>query len=716
MPLVVTVESGPGGKRRFEVHGTTGAIGRDASCAVILDDPERHVSRVHCNIVERDGGYFLTINSKINSVLVNGRAFRFGQTTQLQDKDTILIPPFELKVALSSGSAPATLVAGGGIVSPKATPGAAVPISPISPVAPLAPRAPASTTDWFADGTDFSRTASGDPLGVADLVHRAPPPAPLGPDPFAQAAVRKTGLVDGVAGLTGVFTNLVPQAANPLVDIVNAGATGMFKAMNTPAAQSPSVGGGPLGLSPVGGAGTGSLSALGLNPVNEPSPLSALLAPAPSGNHALAGGGGGSSIDAILGIGGGSALSDPLGLGALGGFGGGAAGGAAPVSVLAPAPTAGGLVDFGHHAQSGSAAIDHVHDVNLPFVPPAVVGRQAASAPLTSVPAKPAPAIAPQSFGPAHTADSIDDLLAGLDGLSAMPTAAPLAPVAPAPSPISADAGEFIDLSDGAWPTAVTPAPFVSPLPEDIFAEDTFPGNAAVKPVVAAMAMPVAAPVATPVPVVVVPLAAPVAAPSPSAVDAALVAAFLEGVGLTDIKIRPEEQVAFMKLAGEIVGVSVAGVIGLLVARSEMKKELRADERTMLASQNNNPLKLMSDTGEAMSYLFDPSARAFGKFLPPVQAVADACADLQAHELAMVAGVRAAVEGSIKRFAPATLEKQFEKKLKGGLLTNRNAKMWEAYLEYYAKLDEDMTDNLDRIFERDFLSAYTLQVKQLRKP
>ena len=668
MPLVVTVESGPGGKRRFEVHGTTGAIGRDASCAVILDDPERHVSRVHCNIVERDGGYFLTINSKINSVLVNGRAFRFGQTTQLQDKDTILIPPFELKVAMSSGAPTASVLSG--IAGPKALPGAAVPLAPLAPLAPPAPPVPAAipalavgsgaraapaphTADWFAAGADFSRTLIGDPLGVADLVHRAPPPAPLGPDPFAQAAVKKTGLVADMSGLTGGFSKMMPQAANPLMDIVNAGATGMFKAMNAPP---------PLSSPPMPSSGS-----LGLSPVSR----------------------GGSSIDAILGIGGGSAMADPLGLGALGGFGG-----------------------------TGSAASDHVHDVNLPYVPPAVVGRQAPES--RPAPASLVVAASPTTaFGPAHTADSIDDLLAGLDGLSAMPTAAPTVPTAPALAPaaprspsVSADAGEFIDLSDAAWPqpTALspTPAPFVSPLPDDIFAEDTFPGIAVAKPAAVPMAMPVAAPI------VATPVAAPVAAPS--AGDASLVAAFLDGVGLSNITIPPAEQAAFMKLAGEIVGASVAGIIGLLVARSEMKKELRADERTMLASQNNNPLKLMSDSGEAMSYLFDPSARAFGKFLPPVQAVADACADLQAHELAMVAGVRAAVEGSIKRFAPATLEKQFEKKLKGGLLTNRNAKMWEAYLEYYAKLDEDMTDNLDRIFERDFLSAYTLQVKQLRKP
>lgn len=134
----------------------------------------------------------------------------------------------------------------------------------------------------------------------------------------------------------------------------------------------------------------------------------------------------------------------------------------------------------------------------------------------------------------------------------------------------------------------------------------------------------------------------------------------------------------------------------------------------MLASRANNPLKFMGSAEEAVRFLFDPAAANANAFLSPVQAIEDACSELVAHELGLVAGMRAAVIGAIRRFEPATLERNAGKV--GALLPmSRKAKLWDAYVEQYATIELEMADNLDRLFEREFLTAYTDQVRRMNK-
>ena len=188
--------------------------------------------------------------------------------------------------------------------------------------------------------------------------------------------------------------------------------------------------------------------------------------------------------------------------------------------------------------------------------------------------------------------------------------------------------------------------------------------------------------------------------------------AFLEGAGLAQHGIPDADAEEFLRQSGAIVRAAVEGVMTLLVARATAKKELRADERTMVASRDNNPLKLMSDPQEAMAFLFDPKERS-GGFLNPVQAVGDAFEDLRAHEVALIAGMRAALLGAIQRFDPKALEAELEKKT-GGLGLNRKAKLWELFAAYQEKLARDAGDDFNKVFGREFMGTYMAQVKRLR--
>ncbi len=188
---------------------------------------------------------------------------------------------------------------------------------------------------------------------------------------------------------------------------------------------------------------------------------------------------------------------------------------------------------------------------------------------------------------------------------------------------------------------------------------------------------------------------------------------FLEGAGLPHKEMSAEQSARLLKDSGAIMRAAIEGLMMLLIARSEMRKEFEAEERTMVAARDNNPLKLMADPHEAMEFLFDPSERTDG-FLDPVQAIGDACEDLRAHELALMAGMRSAILGAVRRFDPQVLEKAYEKAAGGFGLGSRKAKLWEFFLTQQQTLSQEAQEDFNKVFGRDFMSAYQAQLRRLK--
>src|SRR4051794_5043345 len=178
--------------------------------------------------------------------------------------------------------------------------------------------------------------------------------------------------------------------------------------------------------------------------------------------------------------------------------------------------------------------------------------------------------------------------------------------------------------------------------------------------------------------------------------------AFLEGAGMPHQELSAAQSERLLRDCGTVLRAAVEGLMLLLIARGEMRKEFEAEERTMVAARDNNPLKLMSDPHEAMQFLFDPTDRTDG-FLDPVQAIGDACEDLRAHELALIAGMRAAILGTLRRFDPQVLEKTFEKSAGGFSLGSRKAKMWELFLTHQQNLSQQAQEDFNKVFGRDFM-------------
>jgi FHA domain-containing protein len=153
------------------------------------------------------------------------------------------------------------------------------------------------------------------------------------------------------------------------------------------------------------------------------------------------------------------------------------------------------------------------------------------------------------------------------------------------------------------------------------------------------------------------------------------------------------------------------GALELLTARMVAKRELGA-AATQLRTRENNPLKFSPDVDAALAHLLGPAERGF---LAPQAAVTEAFDDLRAHQVALLAGMRAALDTVLSRFDPHALEQRLAP---GGALenlipANRRARLWSAYGEEYARIVSEIEDDFDTLLGRAFLKAYQAQLQAL---
>jgi type VI secretion system protein len=205
------------------------------------------------------------------------------------------------------------------------------------------------------------------------------------------------------------------------------------------------------------------------------------------------------------------------------------------------------------------------------------------------------------------------------------------------------------------------------------------------------------------------PVAAPAAA-APPGDAAALLAAFLEGAGVPDLKFGQTDPQESMRAAGLVFRALVEGVREVLMSRAAIKSELRV-EQTMLRSRDNNALKFSVTPEEAVAALLLPNRAGYK---PPLDAAREAFRDIQSHELAVMAGVQTALVGLLKRFDPASLEARLQPgRLDGILPSARKARIWELFCTTYKDIAAEAEDDFQSVFGREFAKAYDAQVRKL---
>lgn len=205
-------------------------------------------------------------------------------------------------------------------------------------------------------------------------------------------------------------------------------------------------------------------------------------------------------------------------------------------------------------------------------------------------------------------------------------------------------------------------------------------------------------------------LASQLATPGTNTGDlsAQLAEAFLRGAGVKDVTLPNGMTPEMMEVVGRILRESVQGTLDLLFARSEVKVDL-CSSATVITPRDNNPLKFSPNAEVALSHLLEPKGHGF---MTPIRAMRDAYEDLRAHQIGVLAGMRAALFGVMTRFRPEQLETSFKQRsLLGRLLPiNRKARQWDLFTELYREISAEAEKDSRVVFGKEFQRAYEAQL------
>ncbi len=183
----------------------------------------------------------------------------------------------------------------------------------------------------------------------------------------------------------------------------------------------------------------------------------------------------------------------------------------------------------------------------------------------------------------------------------------------------------------------------------------------------------------------------------------------IRSLGLDPDRMNKSTREHFQKVLADTLRETVSGMMKVLGARNAIKNEFRMNV-TMIQPAENNPLKFSPNVDEALRNMFTSQTNAY---LPGTIAIRDGFADIADHQVAVIAGMRAAFRSLLKRIDPAELEVRFDRQHKAGLLTSKKGKYWEAYHEFYADLADNMDDAFQDLFGEDFAEAYEQQMSRL---
>jgi type VI secretion system FHA domain protein len=221
---VVAVRGGAGGAGLFALFDATGgSIGRAKTNQLVLEDPDRTVSRVHAQVLCRDQQYFV-VDRGSNPLLHNGTALGSGNEAPLAAGDRLQIGGFDLVVSLSGAS----------------------------PVAGAAGHLPDDGTLMGTQGAKVAAAAQAADDPFADLLAGltpAPSAAPVVSAAASKAAPAPNFFPDPM-GMDAPAAR--PVSHDPFADLLNFGNTGAMKAAP----------GGGLGLDNVPNANTASIDEL----------------------------------------------------------------------------------------------------------------------------------------------------------------------------------------------------------------------------------------------------------------------------------------------------------------------------------------------------------------------------------------------------------------------------------------------------------------------
>ena len=186
--------------------------------------------------------------------------------------------------------------------------------------------------------------------------------------------------------------------------------------------------------------------------------------------------------------------------------------------------------------------------------------------------------------------------------------------------------------------------------------------------------------------------------------------AFFRGLGLDPASIGALGEGEVEGL-GRLVRMLMLGVLQLHQAEATVKEQMHAEDRTMVAGNDNNPLKSTWPEDTKLRYVFGGRAASIG-FPHPERAVGELLLELLAHSGASANATRAMLESILKEFAPVALKTRLQV---GGAKLFEGARAWDAYCKYHARESQDLARWAQRLLDRYYSEAYLRESARIKR-
>lgn len=190
--------------------------------------------------------------------------------------------------------------------------------------------------------------------------------------------------------------------------------------------------------------------------------------------------------------------------------------------------------------------------------------------------------------------------------------------------------------------------------------------------------------------------------------DAGDLSSFFAGLGVEPGTMSKGE----LETMGRLVRLLVLGTLDLHSSVTGVKQDLKSEDRTMVATKDNNPLKTDWPGETKLRYLFGGRLAAAG-FVPQERAVREILVDLVAHNTASAAAARGAVEGTLRDLSPAALKSKLLGD--GGVKLFEAARAWDAFCKWHEEQGIDMKRWVQRQLDRHYTESYLRESVRIRR-
>lgn len=188
------------------------------------------------------------------------------------------------------------------------------------------------------------------------------------------------------------------------------------------------------------------------------------------------------------------------------------------------------------------------------------------------------------------------------------------------------------------------------------------------------------------------------AAPAVSSSD--FLAAVCRGAGISENSVSDLDQTVLAEQIGQSLRVAADSAIALLRARAATKQFVKSGSRTMIGAQENNPLKFMPTTEEALEVML--SGKRAG-YLDSVGSLVEAFEDIKTHQAAVYSAIQPALARLLEDLSPEAIENRSKS---SSLVSNKRGRNWDVFVERWdaktAPYDNGMLD----VFLKYFSDAY----------